>query len=823
MKKIFFQSIIALFLAVVCQLVLTPIFAQSSNQSSLQFTQSAGVWTIEQWAPNIIKAVFLPKGYTHNEAITGAALGKALSKVDKTLIAQNGNQIVIGKNKEVTLTYGQDQEGNHGFQIALTADEKIFGGGERALPLNRRGYKFNLYNNPWYGYAEGADNLNFSVPFFSSSKGYALFFDNGSKGYADIGKTNPNLFQTGFSSGALSVFVILGNYQETLTSYQHLTGKQPLPPKWALGNFMSRFGYTSDEQVRSIAAKMRQEKIPFDAVIFDLFWFGDSIKGTMGNLDWVNKSKWPNPKQLLQDLKKTNTHPILISEPFILKGTKSYPFAQQYLAKDSLGKAYELQDFYFGKGGLIDIFRKDAGDWLWKYHYQQQIANGVDGWWTDLGEPEKHPADLLHNLKDLGVNRLMKADEVHNLYGHYWNKMLFEKYASAFPNTRLFHLNRSGFSGSQRYSIFPWTGDVHRNWSGLRAQLPNILGMSMSGIPYIHSDAGGFAMGEGDPELYLRWLQFALYTPIFRPHGTALYDVDLNAFSYPSEPALADASVLDQVKSVVAQRYQMLPYNYTLAYRQAAFGEPLIKPLYYAYPDDTIAVNIGDEYLWGDAFLVAPVLEKGMKMRDVYFPKGYWYALATNQNFDRNFNFYGNANFNQDFGGNTRTRQYLRNFDFPVFVKAGSFIPMNKGLQANITETNKTVLEIQYYQSGQPSEYQLYLDDGVSKNAIATKQFELIDFKSMGRSPANLEISIHSNGGYYPGKPSQLAFQLVIPNIEQMPKLVLVNGQPMDLLNASNTLGVSTGEQAIWNLGNKPELRIPLVLAGKDLNLKFVF
>jgi oligosaccharide 4-alpha-D-glucosyltransferase len=569
---------------------------------------------------------------------------------------------------------------------------------------------------------------------------------------------------------------------------------------------------------------MRQEKIPFDAVIFDLFWFGDSIKGTMGNLDWVNKSKWPNPKQLLQDLKKTNTHPILISEPFILKGTKSYPFAQPYLAKDSLGKPYELKDFYFGKGGLIDIFRKDAGDWLWKYHYQQQIANGVDGWWTDLGEPEKHPADLLHNLKDLGVNRMMKADEVHNLYGHYWNKMLFEKYATAFPNTRLFHLNRSGFSGSQRYSIFPWTGDVHRNWSGLRAQLPNILGTSMSGIPYIHSDAGGFAMGEGDPELYLRWLQFALYTPIFRPHGTALYEVDPNAFSYPSEPALADASVLDKVKSVVAQRYQMLPYNYTLAYRQAVYGEPLIKPLYYAYPDDTTAVNIGDEFLWGDAFLVAPVLEKGMKMRDIYLPKGNdWYALATNQIFDGYNGYYLNNNFNQVLAGKTRTRQYLRNFDFPVFVKAGSFIPMNKGLQANITETNKTVLEIQYYQSDQPSEYQLYLDDGVSKNAIATKQFELIDFKSMGRSPANLEISIHSNGGHYPGKPSQLAFQLVIPNIEKMPKLVLVNGQPMDLLNASDILGVSTGEQAIWNLGNKPELRIPLVLAGKDLNLKFVF
>ncbi len=803
MKKLFFQSIIALFLAVVCQIVVQPIFAQSSNQSSLQITQTEGLWTVEQWAPNIIKLSFQPKGYTHNEAITGAALGKALSKVDKTLIAQNGNQILIGKNKEVVLSYLQDQEGNKGFQIALTTDEKIFGGGERALPLNRRGYKFNLYNNPWYGYAEGADNLNFSVPFFSSSKGYALFFDNGSKGYADIGKTNPSLFQAGFSSGALSVFVILGNYQQTLTSYQHLTGKQPMPPKWALGNFMSRFGYTSDTQVRSIASKMRQEKIPFDAVIFDLFWFGDSIKGTMGNLDWVNKSKWPNPKQLLQDLKKTNTHPILISEPFILKGTKSYPFAQQYLAKDSLGMPYELQDFYFGKGGLIDIFRKDAGDWLWKYHYQKQIANGVDGWWTDLGEPEKHPADLLHNLKDLGVNRMMKADEVHNLYGHYWNKMLFEKYATAFPNTRLFHLNRSGFSGSQRYSIFPWTGDVHRNWSGLRAQLPNILGTSMSGIPYIHSDAGGFAMGEGDPELYLRWLQFALYTPIFRPHGTALYEVDPNAFSYPSEPALADASVLDKVKSVVAQRYQMLPYNYTLAYRQAAFGEPLIKPLYYAFPDDAKAVAIGDEFLWGDAFLVAPVLEKGMTKRDVYLPKGNWYDSHSDMLYE----------------GGTNISYELSLDRIPVFAKAGSFIPGYLTWEKNSSAITNDSIDISYYPSVNPSKYQLYLDDGISKNALSSQSYEKIDFTSSGRSEKGLTINISSNQGKYLGKPDVYQFHLIIKDVMDRPSNVIINGKEMKI-HGRKEKGPEDSQQAEWNVAKLHWLEIPVHFNGKPTKIQ---
>ena len=596
------------------------------------------------------------------------------------------------------------------------------------------------------------------------------------------------------------MYVIFGEtYQDILTSYQKLTGFQPMPPKWAMGNFMSRFGYTSEKQTREIAAKMRAEKIPFDAVIFDLFWFGDSIKNTLGNIDWVNKAKWPNPKQMIADLKKDNLNSILITEPFFLKGTKSYPFAEQYLAKDSVGKAYQLQDFYFGKGGLLDIFRKDAGNWLWSYHYKKQIANGVAGWWTDLGEPEKHPSDMLHNLKDLGVNRMMQADEVHNLYGHYWNKMLFENYVKEFPNTRLFHLNRSGFSGSQRYSIFPWTGDISRSWSGLRSQLPNVLGMSMSGIPYIHSDAGGFAMGEGDAELYLRWLQFSLFTPIFRPHGTALFEVDPNAFSYPSEPALADKSVLDNVKKIVDQRYQLLPYNYTLTYRQAAFGEPLIKPLYYQYQNDKIAVAIGDQFMWGDAFMIAPVVIKGQRSRDVYLPEGNWYDYNSHQFFAGK----QTINFNTD------------DFKYPVLIKAGSFIPQYLNRVKNTLEQKSGTLTVLYIPSKKASTYQLYFDDGISKNAISSKQFELINFSTKGKSASTLEITVASNGGNYSGKIAQEKINFQIPGIEQMPKKITINGQSISILDASDTRGISTGEQAIWNLGKQHQLLLPVNFNGK--------
>ncbi len=794
-----------LFCGLLCTNVLS---AQNESKVLSKNTETQkGIFRQEYYNRDIRKFIYEPSGYQNNDKITNAVVEKPIIIETKGTDIIKGRATLLyakGSDKHISISVLPDTNGFRGFRINLEDGEQIFGGGERALPLNRRGYRFNLYNNPWYGYSEGADNLNFSVPFFTSSKGYGLFFDNGSKGYADIGKTNPSVFEVGFLSGEINVYVIFGEtYQEILTSYQKLTGFQPMPPKWAMGNFMSRFGYTSEKQTKDIAAKMRAEKIPFDAVIFDLFWFGDSIKNTLGNIDWVNKSKWPNPKQMIADLKKDNLNSILITEPFFLKGTKSYPFAEQYLAKDSAGKAYQLQDFYFGKGGLLDIFRKDAGDWLWSYHYKKQIANGVAGWWTDLGEPEKHPSDILHNLKDLGVSRMMQADEVHNLYGHYWNKMLFDNYAKEFPNTRLFHLNRSGFSGSQRYSIFPWTGDISRSWSGLRAQLTNVLGMSMSGIPYIHSDAGGFAMGEGDAELYLRWLQFSLFTPIFRPHGTALFEVDPNAFSYPSEPALAEKPVLDNVKKVVDQRYQLLPYNYTLAYRQAAFGEPLIKPMYYQYQNDERAVSIEDQFIWGDAFMITPVLVKGQKSRDVYLPEGNWYDYHSHQFFAGK----QTISFNTD------------DFKYPVLIKAGSFIPQYLNRVKNTLEQKSETLTVLYIPSEKSSSYQLYFDDGISKNAISSKQYELINFSSKGKTASTLEIMINSNGGNYSGKMAQQKINFQIPGIEQMPKKITINGQSLSILDASETRGISTGEQAIWNLGKQHQLLLPVGFSSKPIQI----
>jgi len=722
-----------------------------------------GVINVVAYGENIFKLTYQPKNYTTNENITDAVVLKEVKSIGiHSVLKVNGDTIRIG-NASIISTFQSNEY--RGFRFLLNKDERLYGGGERALPLNRRGYRLNLYNNPWYGYGEGADNLNFSVPFFTSSNGYALFFDNASKGYADLGKTNPDVLEAGFMSGELNVFIITGrDNKEILTSYQRLTGRQPLPPRWALGNLMSRFGYTSEAQAKEIAGKMKAADIPVEAIIFDLFWFGDSIKGTMGNLDWVNKTKWPNPNKMVADFKKDGINTVLITEPFMLKNTKAYNASEPYLAKDSNNNPFMITDFYFGVGGLIDIFRKDAGNWIWDYHYKKQIDNGIAGWWTDLGEPEKHPSTMLHNAKDLGVSRMLKADEVHNIYGHYWNKNLFEHYAKEYPDTRLFHLNRSGFAGSQRYSIFPWTGDVSRSWGGLRAQLTNLLGMSMSGIPYAHSDAGGFAGGEGDNELYIRWLQFAAYTPIFRPHGTALYEIEKGAFSFPSEAALIDTPYRAIAKSIIEDRYAMMPYNYTLAYRQAKYGEPLMRPLYYEFPKDTTACKIEDEYMWGSDILVAPVTEKGAKSRKVYLPKGN--------------DWYDGNNYSKQYEGGTLISYEVSDLNkgIPQFHKDGSIF------YSMFQSVNNKVFTCSYFSSKKPSKGVLYLDNGISKKSLTNNQFSLITILSSGLINNNLTFNIDINKKEFIDNSyfiTPFAFNIYIP---KKPTAVFVNGIKREII-----------------------------------------
>ena len=341
-------------------------------------------------------------------------------------------------------------------EFNLTKDEVLFGGGARALGMNRRGNRLQLYNRAHYGYETHSELMNYTMPIVVSSNQYMLHFDNAPIGFLDLDSKGDNTLKYETISGRKTYQVIVGDsWLNMINNYTDLTGKQPMLPRWALGNFSSRFGYHSQEEVENTIAKFKDEKIPVDAIILDLYWFGKDLKGTMGNLE-VFRDSFPDFEGMVKRLHNKGVKTITITEPFVLTTSKKWEEAVEndVLAKDSIGNPAKY-DFYFGNTGLIDIYKPEGEKWFWNIY--KDIANmGVAGIWGDLGEPEVHPDWVQHHTGS--------ANEVHNIYGHDWAKLIYEGYQRDFPNTRPFILMRAGYSGSQRYGMIPWSGDVNRTW-----------------------------------------------------------------------------------------------------------------------------------------------------------------------------------------------------------------------------------------------------------------------------------------------------------------------------------------------------------------------
>lgn len=647
-----------------------------------------------------------------------------------------------------------------GFRFHLNNTEKLLGGGERILGMDRRGHSFPLYNRAHYGYTTQSEQMNFSIPAVMSSEKYIVLFDNSAKGYMDLAKKEENILAFSAVAGRMAYIVFSADtYPKLLNNYVDVTGKQPLPPRWSLGNYASRFGYRSAAEVRSTVNKFIDLDFPLDALILDLYWFGKDIKGHMGNLAW-DKEAFPEPEKMISDLKAQGVNTILITEPFILSTSSKWQDAidNQALAKDEHGKAKQF-DFYFGNTGLVDVFNNKGQQWF-NNIYQGLYQQGVAGWWGDLGEPEVHPSDTLHTLSDGSV---VNADAIHNVYGHQWAKMVFDNQLEMSPEQRPFILMRSGFAGSQRYGMIPWTGDVSRSWGGLKPQVELSLQMSILGMAYTHSDLGGFAGGEVfDQELYIRWLQYGIFQPIFRPHGQD---------NIAPEVVFHDQRTQDILRKYIKLRYKLLPYNYTLAYQNSTTGMPLMRPLFFEEKNknglkdnkDLTVFDNASSYLWGDAFLVTPVVSANVSAVKVNLPAGVWFDYFTNNNQPAK-TYQGNQTINLPTSLET----------LPVLVRAGSFIPMIDNIQST-QDYDASKLTLHYYAdtSVASADYEMYEDDGKTHQAIEQGLFELLQFSAQQQK--HLSIKLNRTGKGYKGMPKERQMTLIIHNINQAPTNISLN------------------------------------------------
>lgn len=732
------------------------------NNNQLTVQVSDGTYQISFKNECISETTFVPNGQTFNQQSHSVILNnnstfttietkEALqisSKQFAVMVNYSPFQIMYLKNNKDFLSeklgYIKANDSTEIINFAISKNEKLYGGGARALGMNRRGNRLKLYNKASYGYETKAPLMNFCVPLVLSSNLYAIHFDNAAIGYLDLDSKNNNTLDYETISGRKTYQVIIGkSWPELISNYTNLTGKQPLPPRWALGNFASRFGYHSQEEVEKTIRKFEEDKIPVDAIILDLFWFGKTIKGTMGNLDW-DADNFPNPTKMIADLQTKGVKTILITEPFILQSASKWQEAadKQLLATDKNNKPITF-DFYFGTTGIIDLFKPDGKAWFWT-HYKKLINQGVAGIWGDLGEPEVLPS--------AAITAGGKADEIHNIYGHNWAKLLAEGYQNDYPKQRPFILMRSGYSGSQRFGMIPWSGDVARSWGGLQSQAEIALQMGMQGFGYMHSDLGGFAGDYFDNELYIRWLQYGVFQPVFRPHAQE---------EVASEAVYKDIITKDKAKKQIELRYQMLPYNYSLAFENNQKGIPLMRPLFFEEPTNQKVLSMSDTYLWGNNFLVHPITSAGATEALLYFPKNNnWYDFYTDKKY---------------LAGTTQKIPTSAAY-IPTFIRGGSLIPL-VAPQKNTLNYSLNNFDLHFYFDPKTatSTATLYNDDGLTPTAFENESYELLKFKATVTSKSILIKWNTVVGKNY--TTSKKTMHLIIHNTTKPPKKVVVTNQ----------------------------------------------
>lgn len=526
------------------------------------------------------------------------------------------------------------------FRVAkqLREDEHVYGFGEKNGQLDKRGWKLGgynyvMWNSDTFAHDSSTDPIYVSVPFYMvvrHGQAHGLFLDNTWRSTFDVGRDRSDLLTFGAEGGDLDYYFINGpDPKKVIERYTALTGRTPLPPRWALGFNQCRYSYYPESRVRWLADTFREKKIPADVIWLDIH-YQDGYKP----FTW-SPERFPDPKKMISDLGRQGFHLVTIvdAHPKKEKGYAPYDqgIAKDYFVKNPDGSVYEAQVWPSqaeknpGPSVFPDFSRPAVRAW-WGSLYKDFLDAGVSGIWNDMNEPAVFdvasgtmPLDLVFDNEGQPTTHR----EVHNVYGQLMSRATFEGLSRLRPDERPFVLTRASFAGGQRYAAV-WPGDNTSEWSSLRQSIPTLLGLGLSGFAFVGCDIGGFA-GAPSSELYTRWLQVGVFYPFMRSHSTwGSNDKEPWSFGYQNE-------IIN--RHAIELRYELLPYIYNVMQQSSQSGVPAMRPLFLDFPEDEGTSGLNDEFLFGDALLVAPVLNEGANERDVYLPKGQWFDYWTGRSF----------------------------------------------------------------------------------------------------------------------------------------------------------------------------------------------
>jgi alpha-D-xyloside xylohydrolase len=580
-------------------------------------------------------------------------------------------------------------------------DEHYYGLGQNQEGyLDHRGHRIEC----WHNYtATAAPSV--CVPFMVTNYGYGIVWDNPSRTVVEPG-FNQQTRWTSEVGDRVSFFVIAGKtFDEIYSGYRLLTGTTPMLPKAAYGFVQCKQRYITQQEMLNVAKGYRERHLPLDILVLDWFYYSK-----MGQFDFV-PDRFPDPFAMNKQLHAMGIQTMISVWPRFEPGSRFYDFLLKNGWFEHLADGTPTNGLPYDRAGSdIDTSNPAAARWFWGTIRDNIISKGFDSIWADETEPDL-PPNGSYFYAGPGL-------EYFNIYPLVHTSAIYKGFRRDVKHRALI-LSRDAYLGSQRNGTMMWSSDIYPTWDAYKRQIPAGLDFTASGMAYWTNDVGGWQylpaehhpvrpplldasdarenVGgyEDYPELYTRWFEYGTFLPIMRTHGSRKYN-EVWSYGKQAEPIL---------EKYLRLRYELMPYIYSLGYKTYKTGAPFMRALFMDFPNDPNVADMGDEYMFGPAFLVAPVTEQGVTIRDVYLPAGAdWYNYWTNERFH---------------GGQT-VKVNAPIEEIPLFVRAGSLIPY--GTQIESTSQTQNIAKVRVY-PGADADFTLYSDDGT------TYDYEKGDFK----------------------------------------------------------------------------------------------
>ena len=669
-------------------------------------------------------------------------------KSSKVSFKNAKNQLLFSEKENSTKFTDFNDAGNKTFNInqsfILDKDETIYG-----LGILQNG-KMSQRNQEVYMVQ---NNTRDFVTFFQSVKGYGVFWDN----YSPT-TFKDDLSETSFSSEVGDCidyyFMHGGNADGVISCMRDLTGQAPMFPLWTYGFWQSKERYKSQKEIVEVVKNFRELKIPLDGIIQDWQYWGNNY--LWNAMDFLNE-EFSEPQKMINDIHDLNAHMI------ISVWSSFGPKTKQYRELDNIGALFNFSTWpesgltswppnmdYPSGVRVYDPFNPQARDIYWNYLNKGLFSRGIDGWWMDSTEPDHFspkPEDMDAKTYLGSFRKVRNAFPLMTVGG------VYDHQRAVSSDKRVFILTRSAFAGQQRYGSNTWSGDVVASWETLHNQISAGLNFSLCGIPYWNSDIGGFFLWNfKDPlnnpdyrELHVRWMQFGTFCPMMRSHGEG-YPREIYRFGKKGEP------IYNAIEKYINLRYSLLPYIYSASWEVTSNQSSMMRALVMDYANDTKALDINDEYLFGKSILVCPVTKPMyndgkqttfniIKSKDVYLPNGNdWFDFWTGEKIK---------------GGQTISKEVPIDI-IPLYVKAGAILPVGPEVQFS-SEKKWDNLTICIYE-GSDGEFTLYEDENDNYN-YEKGEYSTISFKW---NNAKRTLTIEDRKGNFSGMLNERKFSILI-------------------------------------------------------------